>query len=212
MIHTTYLAYPTCKLFRLSVLGQGNDVVRSELLATGLGMQHPKPRQSGARATVPFDHVLILRSAFWQARPLALARSGRWEMAQTALCGPRWRNIRPWPRTAKSQTSFQMSLSTLVNRHINPSHIRDRRPTVATSLSLMSTSRWKRLIGKASCTWPFSTRGKTTRVLQRAGTRPEPWTSIASICGKCMLILMFSACFVASMNHALPILSCISQR
>lgn len=70
IIHAIYLARPTHEYFRLGLRGAGSDIVRSELLTTGLGVEHPKQRHPQHKAllrTEPFsDELLILRSAFWQ--------------------------------------------------------------------------------------------------------------------------------------------------
>lgn len=68
VVHAIYLAHPTNEYFRLNLSGPGKDTVRSELLCTGLGVEHPQPRlpkdktnpQSGE------GELLILRSSFWQ--------------------------------------------------------------------------------------------------------------------------------------------------
>lgn len=70
VIHAIYLGHPTHEYFRLNLQGAGRDLVRSELLATGLGAQHPKQRHPQHKALLRAesfsDELLILRAAFWQ--------------------------------------------------------------------------------------------------------------------------------------------------
>lgn len=74
LVHAIYLAHPTNEYFRLTLLGAEKDVIRGELLTTGLGIEHPKPWRfsSTAKTALPTEELLILRSAFWQgaASPL----------------------------------------------------------------------------------------------------------------------------------------------
>ncbi|CAD6448037.1 b0573714-5316-47f4-a6c0-119f4332c85f [Sclerotinia trifoliorum] len=74
LVHAIYLAHPTLEYFRLTLLGSEKEIIRSELLSTGLGIDHPKPWQfSKAAATAAAtEELLILRGAFWQgaASPL----------------------------------------------------------------------------------------------------------------------------------------------
>ncbi len=65
-IHAIYLAHPTYEYFRLALLGVEGDVVRNELLSTGLGVEHPKPWPPTDKAIVHSEELIILRSAFWQ--------------------------------------------------------------------------------------------------------------------------------------------------
>lgn len=66
VIHAIYLAHPTYEYFRLTLLGAEKEVVRNELLSTGLGIEHPKPWRPADKATATSDELLILRSSFWQ--------------------------------------------------------------------------------------------------------------------------------------------------
>lgn len=72
VIHAIYLAHPTHEYFRLNLRGAEKDIVRTELLATGLGIEHPKPWHLAEKPAVQSDDLLILRSSFWQgaASPL----------------------------------------------------------------------------------------------------------------------------------------------
>jgi len=64
--HAIYLAYPTNEYFRLTLLGAEKDLVRHELLSTGLAIKHPKPWHFVGQSTAHSEELLILRSAFWQ--------------------------------------------------------------------------------------------------------------------------------------------------
>lgn len=72
VVHALYLGHPTNEYFRLTLLGDGRDTVKNELLATGLGIAHPQPRQQSqlSDASLPSssfeEELLILRSSFWQ--------------------------------------------------------------------------------------------------------------------------------------------------
>lgn len=68
VVHAIYLTHPTNEYFRLSLVGEGANVIRDELLATGLGVQHPKPRQpqDNTAAQQGDGELLVLRSSFWQ--------------------------------------------------------------------------------------------------------------------------------------------------
>ena len=43
LIHAIYLATPTNEYFRLILDGRDSDILRQELLTTGLAIEHPKP-------------------------------------------------------------------------------------------------------------------------------------------------------------------------
>ncbi|KAK7747219.1 hypothetical protein SLS53_001472 [Cytospora paraplurivora] len=70
VVHAIYLAHPAHEHFRLTLAGEGNEVLRTELLSTGLGIEHPKQRLSPAAANAPIsthpEELLILRRSFWQ--------------------------------------------------------------------------------------------------------------------------------------------------
>ncbi|KAG7285655.1 hypothetical protein NEMBOFW57_007947 [Staphylotrichum longicolle] len=74
VIHAIYLAHPTYEYFRLTLKGQGKDVLKDTLLATGLAIDHPKPRwdargpPAGTRTPIVTGEgeLLVLRSSFWQ--------------------------------------------------------------------------------------------------------------------------------------------------
>jgi hypothetical protein len=66
VIHAIYLAHPIHEYFRLTLHGEGKDVLWSELISTGLGVEHPKARHPKREAAVTAQELLILRSSFWQ--------------------------------------------------------------------------------------------------------------------------------------------------
>lgn len=67
VVHAIYLAQPTEEYFRAKLEGAGSDVLRTELLTTGLAIEHPQPwKFKNPSATAPKDELLILRSSFWQ--------------------------------------------------------------------------------------------------------------------------------------------------
>ncbi|KAJ5909423.1 hypothetical protein N7504_004066 [Penicillium tannophilum] len=66
IVHAIYLAYPTNEYFRVTLDGTGKETLRSELLATGLAVEHPKPFGSKEIASEQAEELLILRSSFWQ--------------------------------------------------------------------------------------------------------------------------------------------------
>lgn len=72
VIHAINLAHPSNEYFRLHLQGVGSDVIRSELLSTGLAIVHPKPFKPWSKGSEEFDELLVLRSSFWQgaASPL----------------------------------------------------------------------------------------------------------------------------------------------
>ncbi|KAJ4300589.1 hypothetical protein N0V88_003268 [Collariella sp. IMI 366227] len=74
VIHAIYLAHPTYEYFRLTLDGRDKDVLKDTLLATGLAIDHPKPRwdargpPAGTRTPIVTGEgeLLVLRSSFWQ--------------------------------------------------------------------------------------------------------------------------------------------------
>lgn len=72
VIHAIYLAHPIYEYFRVSLVGSQKDIIVNELLTTGLAIKHPKPWHLKEKPATEPQHLLILRSAFWQgaASPL----------------------------------------------------------------------------------------------------------------------------------------------
>lgn len=66
VIHAIYLTYPANEYFRLTLFGEGREIIWRELLATGLGIEHPRPQNAVKAESASLDELLILRSAFWQ--------------------------------------------------------------------------------------------------------------------------------------------------
>jgi len=72
VIHAIYLTNPTPEYFQLALEGSQQDIVRTELLVTGLAIEHPEPWHLKEKPSFDSHYLLILRSAFWQgaASPL----------------------------------------------------------------------------------------------------------------------------------------------
>jgi hypothetical protein len=66
IVHAIYLAHPTIEYFRLALNGSGQDLIRHELLATGLAIAHPEPWRQVQDTGISDGDILVLRSAFWQ--------------------------------------------------------------------------------------------------------------------------------------------------
>ncbi|KKK16469.1 acetyltransferase SidF [Aspergillus ochraceoroseus] len=66
VVHAIYLAHPTNEDFRVTLRGTGKEIVRNELLQTGLGLEHPKPWRFSGKKIEDSEEILILRSSFWQ--------------------------------------------------------------------------------------------------------------------------------------------------
>lgn len=66
VVHAIYLAHPTIEYFRLALKGSSQDLIRHELLATGLAIEHPQPWRAVEITGISDGDILILRSAFWQ--------------------------------------------------------------------------------------------------------------------------------------------------
>jgi hypothetical protein len=65
LCHAIFVACPTHEYFRLVLQGGEPNLIRHELLCTGLAIEHPRPWHS--EIVTPFtEELLILRSAFWQ--------------------------------------------------------------------------------------------------------------------------------------------------
>ncbi|PTB63262.1 hypothetical protein BBK36DRAFT_59119 [Trichoderma citrinoviride] len=83
VVHAIYLAHPAVEYFRLTLKGKEKELVRRELAATGLGIDHPGPRNPSEAAAAYSEELIILRSAFWQGaasptgpRPIWIAGAG----------------------------------------------------------------------------------------------------------------------------------------
>lgn len=66
VIHAIYLGHPTYEYFRLTLSGAEKNLVRHEMINTGLAIEHPKPWHLRDRAIPPSEELLVLRSSFWQ--------------------------------------------------------------------------------------------------------------------------------------------------
>lgn len=83
VVHAIYLAHPTYESFRLSLVGAEKEIIRSELLSTGLAIEHPKPWRPADNPNFHSGELLVLRSSFWQGaasptgpRPIWVAGDG----------------------------------------------------------------------------------------------------------------------------------------
>ncbi len=92
VVHAIYLGRPTHEYFRLTLLGEGADIIRAEILSTGLGIQHPQPRNAKTKNVDYSGDILILRSAFWQGaaspagpRPIWVVGDGTDNPLRTSL-------------------------------------------------------------------------------------------------------------------------------
>ena len=68
VVHAILLAHPTYEHFRLNLIGEGKEVIETELLSTGLAIKHPI---APSKVSVPDSiaqptELLVLRSSFWQ--------------------------------------------------------------------------------------------------------------------------------------------------
>lgn len=93
VVHAIYLSHPTNEYFRLKLVGDGKDVIRREVLATGLGIEHPAPRrfhngqllqqQQQQQEGGDQNELLILRSSFWQGAASPTDPKPIWVMGDT---------------------------------------------------------------------------------------------------------------------------------
>jgi hypothetical protein len=77
-VHAIYLAYPTNEYFRLRLHGAQENTVCTELVNTGLGIQHPQPWYPTDGPVVDTEELLILRSSFWQGAASPLGSRPIW--------------------------------------------------------------------------------------------------------------------------------------
>lgn len=96
VIHAIYLAHPTFEYFRLTLLGQEQDVIRNELLSTGLGIEHPKPWPTVKQAIVQSEELLILRSSFWQGAASPMGPRPIWAVGD-GTDGPVRKSLAQYP-------------------------------------------------------------------------------------------------------------------
>lgn len=67
VVHAIFLAHPMPEYFRVSLEGKDKEIVRNELLVTGLAVEHPRPLLPVNNNTSENStELLILRSSFWQ--------------------------------------------------------------------------------------------------------------------------------------------------
>lgn len=96
VVHAIYLAHPTLEYFRLTLDGTDSSIIRTELLHTGLAIEHPNKRNPQQPAlllpTSDSTELLILRSSFWQGaasptgpRPIWALGSGTSSLLRTPV-------------------------------------------------------------------------------------------------------------------------------
>jgi hypothetical protein len=102
VVHTIYLAHPTIEYFRLALEGSGREVVRQELLATGLAIEHPKPWREVQDTGISDGDILVLRSAFWQGAASPVGSRPIWA-AGNGTQGPVRKPISEYPTMPEHQ-------------------------------------------------------------------------------------------------------------
>lgn len=96
VVHAIYLAYPTNEYFRVKLEGEGKDTLRTELLATGLAVEHPKPWGSKELVSEQAEELLILRSSFWQGAASPVGPRPIW-VAGDGIDGPARESLDRYP-------------------------------------------------------------------------------------------------------------------
>lgn len=109
-VHAIYLAHPALEYFRLTLSGAESDVIKTELLTTGLAVSHPVPWGPKDDKSLNTDaEILILRSSFWQgaasptgARPIWVVGDGtdgpiRKSLAEYPIMPENWQMTMKFP-------------------------------------------------------------------------------------------------------------------
>jgi hypothetical protein len=102
VVHAIYLAHPTIEYFRLALEGSGREVVRQELLATGLAIEHPKPWREVQDTGISDGDILVLRSAFWQGAASPVGPRPIWAVGNGTQ-GPVRKPISEYPTMPEHQ-------------------------------------------------------------------------------------------------------------
>jgi len=102
VVHAIYLAHPAIEYFRLALEGSGREVVRQELLATGLAVEHPKPWREVQDNGVSEGDILVLRSAFWQGAASPVGSRPIWAVGDGTQ-GPVRKPISEYPTMPEHQ-------------------------------------------------------------------------------------------------------------
>lgn len=69
VVHALFVVYPQHEQFRTTLSGSGEDILREELIRTGLALQHPNEWtlfSNESKYEPPTQELLIRRSTFWQ--------------------------------------------------------------------------------------------------------------------------------------------------
>jgi hypothetical protein len=101
-VHAIYLAHPTIEYFRLALEGSGREVVRQELLSTGLAIEHPKPWREVQDTGISNGDILVLRSAFWQGAASPVGSRPIWAVGDGTQ-GPVRKPISEYPTMPEHQ-------------------------------------------------------------------------------------------------------------
>jgi N5-hydroxy-L-ornithine N5-transacylase len=124
VIHAIYLSNPIHEAFRLALLGEGQDVVRDELLATGLGIEHPRESHRKEIPTARTEDLLILRSAFWQGAASPTGPRPIWVVGD-GVDGPLRKTLAEYPMMPENfRTTNKFPEEPVYTRH----PIRRRKP------------------------------------------------------------------------------------
>ncbi|PVH86696.1 hypothetical protein DL98DRAFT_510733 [Cadophora sp. DSE1049] len=123
LIHALYISSPANEYFRLSLKGTDKEIIRTELLVTGLGIEHPQP-WSGKVTDAAFaptpeskDEILILRSAFWQGASSPLGPRPIWALG-TGTSGPLRNPISSYPIMPETYTqTMKFPSEPIYSRH-----------------------------------------------------------------------------------------------
>lgn len=102
VVHAIYLAHPTIEYFRLALEGSGREVVRQELLTTGLAIEHPKPWRQVQDTGISDGDIIVLRSAFWQGAASPLGSRPIWVVGE-GIQGPVRKPISEYPAMPEHQ-------------------------------------------------------------------------------------------------------------
>lgn len=102
VVHAIYLAHPTIEYFRLALKGSGQDVIRHELLATGLAIEHPTPYRAVQDTGISDGDILVLRSAFWQGAASPVGSRPIWAVGDGTQ-GPVRKPVSDYPAMPEHQ-------------------------------------------------------------------------------------------------------------
>jgi hypothetical protein len=102
VVHAIYLAHPTIEYFRLALKGSSQELIRHELLATGLAIEHPQPWRAVQDTGINEGDTIILRSAFWQGAASPVGSRPIWA-AGDGIQGPVRKPLSEYPTMPEHQ-------------------------------------------------------------------------------------------------------------